>query len=201
MYSNFFFFFTFVLLHSFLSFCPTLWDISSTFISSTNFSLQELFVFQTFLPSPKSFLNFYFLDALILLSERSVVLFLHFLLSASLFYPSCFSGELLLFFCIIHDRYFFRGLFSLLVWHGSELIRSSEQDRGACQLWPSHYGNVDGLFVGEIPVSHVSIFLSHGMFRFPRKESFRLCQERKGSEASILEGQFRRRLGVGALRI
>lgn len=173
--------------------------------------LSFYFCYQLFIPRTICFpnipplfwnlFNFYFLDALILLSVRSVVLLLHSLLSTSLFYPSCFSRELLLFFWITHDKCFFRGLFSLLVGHGSELIGSSEQDRGACQLWPSRYGNVDGLFIGETPVSHVSIFLSPRMFGLPRKESFRLWQARKCSKASTTKGQFRRWLRVGALRI
>lgn len=83
------------------------------------------------------------------------------------------------------NRDFFRCLSSLLIWDGSELIRSSEHERGACQLWPSRYCNLDGLFVGETSVpSYIDFFcffrfFSLEMFRLPRKESFSLCQEEK----------------------
>lgn len=168
-----------------LSFCCTLWDICSSFISAMN-----LFISRTlFLKCPPSLFfffiafHFYFLGGMISLYPLRDILFVLFCFTFSSLCKSIFSKfpfrKVTCFFSVsfmLED--FSRCLLSLLVWQGWEFIKLWVQERNLSTLvfpiaqskWHLYNRNSQIIIFGFI--------FSLGMFKLPREESFSLCWER-----------------------
>lgn len=117
-------------------------------------------------------------------------LFFTFCLFWNCFLQVLFRRVAWLFLCHPYWRFFPQSLLSLLVWHGCESIRSSGYTRQTCQVWPTLWHNLGGVFVGATSKSLCISFFLLGCSDRPEKGLWAYAETGKAQKSALEVGVY-----------